>query len=309
MRSARTGFTMIDTVAAAVVVALAGAVAAVHCGAQPDSELAKARRTSRRLKDATHLRGIGQALITFAQNNADRYPLPSRLDQANATVREEGAAKDTSGNVMSILIYSGFLPTDMLISPVEVNTRIAEYASYEFDRPKAAADPANALWDPAFSADFTGGKTGGLSYAHLPPSGDRVKRWSNTFVASEGVVGTRGPEITSVTRKDDGSTVPVFANEQSNTFNMFEPRGDRPAAWSGHTAFNDNHVDFQSRALSPGTSIPFDPEGRNYKDAKGEARTDIRFYDEPDDPKSVNDYLSIFVRAGKTPADFKAIWD
>ena len=42
-----------------------------------------------------------------------------------------------------------------------------------YDAPKAAVNPANALWDPAFNADFTGGKTGNDSYAHVQPAGAR----------------------------------------------------------------------------------------------------------------------------------------
>ena len=41
----------------------------------------------------------------------------------------------------------------------------------------------------------------------------------------------------------------------------------------------------------------------------GKKLPDLFCHDEPDDPKAANDFLGIFLKAGDTPADFKAAWD
>lgn len=307
IRSPSRGFSIVELVCCVVIAGVAVSAAAICWSpGQPGDALANARRSARQLKDATQIRGIGQALITWAQNNNDQYTLPSELDKHDQTVAEVGRAKDTSANIMSILIYNGFLPTEMLISPVETNPKIKPFDTFEAFEPKAAVKPANALWDPAFNADFTGEKDAGLSYAHLQPAGTRRDRWSNTFNAMEAIASMRGPEIAGLATAEDKSITPKFANEKSNTFGMFTK--DK-TAWSGNVGYNDNHVSFLADVLAPGKAIAFDPLGRNYADAEGVDRTDLMFYDEPDDAKSVNDYLGIFIKAGDAPADFKAIWD
>ena len=38
--------------------------------------LGKARQSARQLKDSTQVRGLHQGCVTWAQNNADDFPLP-----------------------------------------------------------------------------------------------------------------------------------------------------------------------------------------------------------------------------------------
>ena len=66
-------------------------------------------------------------------------------------------------------------------------------------------------------------------------------------------------------------------------------------------------MDFLRNWLVPGK--PCVSRERTYGAADGKQWPDVWCYDEPDDPKSVNDYLGIFIKAGETPADFKAVWD
>src|SRR5436190_4420652 len=48
--------------------------------------LGKARQSARQLKDSTQVRGIHQAMVVWAQNNGDFYPLPSQVDKQNQTI-------------------------------------------------------------------------------------------------------------------------------------------------------------------------------------------------------------------------------
>jgi len=283
--------------------------------------MARARASARQLKCSTQVRGIAQSMIVWAANNDGKYPLPSEFDAANQTVSEVGRAKDTTANIYSLLIQNGNISCEICVCPDEHAKSIKPYEKYEYTAPSKAVKPADALWDPAFSADFVSGK-GRVSYAHLQPSGDfantgqkgkdgkpvleptgRLKMWSDTYDTSEAVVGDRGPEILSVeaAKPDDaGSYKPKTKLAESVTF---KNHGD-PKTWEGNIAFNDCHVAYLT-ALGPlsGQSTHF------YKTKEGAKRADTIFFDEPDDPAAMNTFLGIFPKAGRTPGEFQSIWD
>jgi hypothetical protein len=234
--------------------------------------------------------------VMWVPGNKDEYPLPSRLDRNDVTVPEPGEAKDTTANIMAIMVHSGIISPEMLVSPHEVNPKIRVIERYEYDSPRGVAKPelaAQAYWDPKLSADFTSREGGHVSYAHLLPFGERRARWANTFVATEAVLGSRGPEIVRVEERD-GRVVPMLAEPGTLTFRMHRP-WDR---WQGHVAFNDNHVEFLS-AMTSG----------KYRDAAGRERPDFLHFDEPDDATGVNHFLGIFIRAGERREDWRGIWD
>jgi hypothetical protein len=248
-------------------------------------------------RDTTQIREIHRAMIVWAQNNRDEYPLPSKVDVANTTVAEEGRAKDTTANIMSMMLFNGSITPDILVSPAEVNRSIRVYRNYEYDRPRRAVRPADALWDPGLRADFTGEGGGHISYAHLLPTEERLARWGQTYVWTEPVVGNRGPEITGVTRRADGTLTPRFANARSNTFRIH----GSTTSWAGNIAFNDNNVLFLTRV--------YIEHGTKYTNTAGEEITDLLFYDEPDDPSGLNHFLGIFIKAGEKRSEFRGIWD
>lgn len=321
------GFAMRDAMALIAGCGIAAAVMlAMSCqssGKPGDSPAMTASRSvSQQLKCATQVRGMGQAMIIFANNNRDQYPLPSTLDPRNQTVSEPGRAKDTTANIYSILIWNGMISPELCVCTEEHSKRIEVCTTYEYTAPRVGAVPANALWDPAFSADFTKGK-GNTSYAHQQPSGGwadsgqkdkdgksimvgtgRLATWSNTFMSSEAVLGDRGPQMTDVTfdNPKDVSTARVkLARSDSITF----LNHGAPNSWEGHIAYNDNHVNLET-SLAP----PAPPAYVNtYKNAAGEQRFDTWFYDEPDDAARRNIFLGIFVKAGATPQEFRPIWD
>lgn len=295
------GFTNIDLV---VVLGVVGLVAAVLLILQPAMRGTGCGR--RDMKDAIQVRGIQQAMVVWGQSNNDEYPLPSRIDNSNSTVADEGSAKDTSANIYSLMIFTGSLSPELLVSPLETSPNVQACDGYQYEAPVAAIDPSKALWDPAFSAALGGPHPGNVSYAHLQPSGGRLGRFKigpGGSTASEPVVGTRGPEIASVQKKPDGSVTPTLANPKSNTLLFF----GKNKSWSGNMAFNDNHVEILVGWLKPGR--PFKHLGRTYTAADGKQWPDLWCYDEPDDPKAANDYLGIFLKAGAEPKDFKAAWD
>jgi len=226
--------------------------------------LGKARASARQLKDSTQVRGIQQAMVLWAQNNNDDYPTPSRVDVDDTTVGSlVGVQKDTTSNIFSILIFNGFAPTEMFVSPAEVNARVENYTDYEFDQPESAddagGDSLKAQWDPAWhgtpteddsNADFTGQNgenedTGNNSYAHALPFGLQKKKWGNNFNATEAVFGNRGPIYEQSGGGDDffWDLVEGVGGDESNSLLIHGSR----VKWEGNVAYNDNHVEFETR--------------------------------------------------------------
>lgn len=292
--------------------------------ATPMGSLVRARASARQLKCSTQIRGITQSMIIWASNNQGSYPLPSAIDTADATVAEKGRAKDTSANIMSVLIWNGSISPELCICPAEVNKQIRAYEKYEYTMPKKAVKPNDALWDPAFSVDFTKG-AGGLSYAHLQPSGDRVEKpdpkdtkrttttltgrlatWSDTYSSTEAILGDRSPEIESVTVEGDGAKGSQYTVktkiDNSNTLKIHGAAG----SWEGNVAYNDGHVMFET-TLRPNPSK--DVQWARYTTKDGTKRLDTHWYDESDDADATNLFLGIFTTAGKDPKDFRGIWD
>lgn len=306
---ARPAFTLIELAAAIAASGALLATASMFLGTgQPDE--ASARAQSIQLKDATQIRGIGQAFVIFAQNNRDSYPLPSQFDLQDMTVAARGTEKDTSANLMSMLVFSGFIPTDLLVSPAESSASIRMYETYEFVNPARAAVPPQALWDPGFTADFTDGQTGHLSYAHQIPASERRARWSTTFNAAEPILGNRGPEVAAIREAGQSQprdVVPVYATRKSMTFRIH----GAPDTWEGNIAYNDNHVNFETSAAPAEvryTMLTFNPADANNPWARAQAR-DVLFFDEPDAEKRENAFLGIFTHAGPATKHFRAIWN
>lgn len=338
----RRGCTLTDVVVAICVMTCGGSLAAVSgLAAQPGAGKGKdgkplPTRAALLTKDQQHMRGIGQSLVIWATNNDDSYPLPSVLDTQNNTITTKGRAKDTTSHIVSLLVYNGFLPVDMMVSPVERNTRIRPYDSYQFVNPKTAAEPELALWDPAFSADFTSSKGGSFSYAHLQPAGGRLERWKRTEFSKAPLLATRGPRIREIAPNDNGDLATMLhaprtlslrfwesplpgSNEESEVktarLEDGEAEPERKAEndeeatllWSGHILSSDMSIAFREKAIADKQKIM--SFGRTYETVEHATRPDAIFFDEQEDPKSKNDFLGIFKRAGETTMEYEAIWD
>src|SRR5438477_12372064 len=84
---ARCGFTLIELLVVIAIIALLIGILLPALG--------KARQSARQLKDQTQVRGIHQGMVTWAQNNSDDYPLPSRIDKANFVLTAAPGAEVT----------------------------------------------------------------------------------------------------------------------------------------------------------------------------------------------------------------------
>ncbi len=228
--------------------------------------LGKARQSARQLKDQSQVRGILQGMVVWAQNNSDEYPLPSRVDKQNYTINTTPAnsfQKDITAHIFSLMIFNAVSPTEMFVSPAESNGDIKVKEGYEFDDPQNTANQQNALWDPKFRGTpidtpiGTATSGGNNSYAHNAPFGKRKAKWGNTFVATEAVIGNRGPCWTLTGGTGTAATWELVQNnafgDQSNTLAIHGSR----VKWEGMVGYNDNHVDFVLQPDPPGLTWTF----------------------------------------------------
>lgn len=228
--------------------------------------LGKARASARQLKCSSQVRGILQGMVIWAQNNNDEYPRPSKQDKQGFTVADASPAnqfqKDLSRHAFSLLLFNGFIPTDILVTPAEANANVQKWENYELDDPEGAIQKDKALWDPKFKAtpvDLQIGPTqittGGMSYAHGPLHGTRSVKWQNTFTATDPIIGNRGPWAWTL----DGASglwIPTAGQalgEQSQTLLIHGSR----VKWEGNIGYNDNHVQFETKADPDGITFTF----------------------------------------------------
>jgi hypothetical protein len=311
----RRAFTLVELATCLAAIAAGACVFAVSAGLQPevdkkgdpkvsgDPEVIKAEKERKskadQIKDSTHIRGLHQSFVVFAQNNGDKFPLPSQLDKADATIKAQGADKDTTANIISILVYNGFFGPELCVSPAESNDKIKVDDDYSYINPVKSAKPEAALWDPAFSADFSDGNTGNFSYAHLMPSKPRLDLWgSKKFDATLPIIGNRAPKITAVTYQGEADKKKAVCEVGGNskTYAIHGPA----ESWEGNIAFNDNHVEYV-------TELGYSRRG--FKDEKGTTFPDAMFFNEDSDPTDTNVVLGIFTHAGPSTKNFKSIWD
>ncbi len=223
--------------------------------------ISKARQIARQLIDGTNVRNNVQACIIWASNNQEAYPLPSQIDSANATVAAVGEQKNTTGNILSLLIWNGSVTPKILISTAESNAGAVQAADfYEYSSPTGAVQSANALWDPKFKgtpidvgtpASPMGSGIGNNSFAHVVPFGKRRSQWGATNSATEAVLGNRGPTYAA-------SDSAPYSNSQSGRWPLPAGPGGTESAtlvihggrntWEGQIGYNDGHVTFETKA-------------------------------------------------------------
>lgn len=253
--------------------------------------------------DLDNLRTLHRGLVLWGQSGPDCYTLPSYYDSPEGTVEASTpGAKNTTANIYSQIIWNGFASPSQFVSPLERNPAIRPMQKYSYTFPPKARDPKTAMWDPAFSVDFTNGRAGNTSYAHQMPGkaevGDRTTRlinsprWANTFSALDPILANRGPEIAAVSA--DG--VATLRNPRSLALGWHGPNDQ----WQGHIVYNDGHTEL-TRTMRP-AAVLYPPKAEK-------PRPDVIFFDEPDSLPDANAYLGIFPVAGPTSADYREVWD
>jgi type II secretory pathway pseudopilin PulG len=277
MRAARAGLTLLELLVVTVVLGLVGLMLMPLLGPR--------RGGARHIKDGTQVRAVHQSMVLFANNSRDVYPVPSEMDAANTTL-SAGSAKDDLGNVLSVLIYDGYVVPELMVSPAEQSTLIDVQSTYALSDPPAAVNTGSgagkhARWDPAFRGSpaeqvVQGGTkplgalapeanvTAHTSYAMMPFFAARREAWGLNWRLDQAVIGNRGPTYEVVGREDKAKTRLLdTGSQQSSGFVSVRGKGTNSITldihgnrktWEGNIGFNDNHVEFVTQA-DPPTSV------------------------------------------------------
>ncbi len=232
--------------------------------------LGKARRTAQQVRCATNVRALHQGLTTWAQNDQEQYPLPSRADPNNTTEAASNPNanfKNRTGAVWSMLLFGKVATPEIFVSPAEVgNIQAIQENEYDYVRPRRAVDRDLAVYDPGFkgspqdilpaapnsnSAEYQSQPPdrGNNSYAHTMLNVSRQTAvWSTiSQISTVAVLGNRGPSYTP----NAAPSAPTDCEHQLTTgatgtdSDTLRIHGGK-SSWEGNIGYNDNHVSFET---------------------------------------------------------------
>lgn len=292
-KSRKGGFTLIELL---VVVSIIGLLIGILLPA-----LSRAKKQAQQVKDSSQVREIHRGLVSFAQNNRDRYPTPAQYDKLNYT--EPGGTpgtpanaaqlgqiqiqKNRTGAIMSIMIYTGTVTTEQCISPAEAEGQIRKDPDFRFGDINEAPDRTQALWDPGFVG--SGAKNGDKfvanmgtdtsnppdnpisgtvlvcnnSYAWQPHYGVRQGSayWSTTYAANDPVMGNRGP-LYAPTQQQQGNNNPFpLQPGPEGTTSTTLLIHGGKKTWEGNFVYNDGHVQSENSAAPANVRMSYQPGG------------------------------------------------
>lgn len=188
---------------------------------------AASRRTARRMQNSTQLRGIHQALVTFANSNKNRFAgLTSNgevLPDSDETTGSSGRGDFVQARFW-ILLDGDFFTPEYAISPSEIG-KITEY-QHGNDHVSAPV-----MWN---------GATKHYSYAFLDIHADP----NNAKQVAKDAAG-RGAEW-SQTLNSQAIVVSDRNIGKNATDGVMSIHTDDPGDWRGSVLWNDNHVGFES---------------------------------------------------------------
>lgn len=301
------GFTLIELL---VVVSIIGLLIGILLPA-----LSRAKKQAQQVKDSAQVREIHRGLVSFAQNNRDRFPVPSIYDKVSntegpgtagqqSTTAQIGAAearKNRTGAIMSILIYNGTVTTEQCVSPAEAEGQIRKDPDFQFGdiSQSNASDKSLGLWDPGFVG--SGSKVGDLfvpptsadptnvpdnpianqtnvcnnSYAWQPYYGNRRGGWSTNYSASDPVMGNRGPNFLPASGAATNPAVYPLAPGPQGTTSTTLLIHGGKKTWEGNYVYNDGHVQAENSPAPSNLKISYAPGG-----AAETLVQDNLFYDE-----------------------------
>ncbi len=289
MRRTR-GFTLIELL---VVIAIIALLVGLLLPA-----LAKAQRNARTMKDAAQIKEVHQAMLTFANANQGRLPIPGLIDRKPAEffngvgsgptempgVGPEDYSRNRTDNMYAAMIAQEYFGTDILIGPTEVNPIVVEDVDYDYSMYNPGNDD---YWDSDFEVNIWAKPGQGFfcnaSYSHEAICGDRKSlKWRDNQDSAYPIMGTRAVKKGVPAGNDD--------HDRSPTLQLHGPKRQ----WVGNICFADNHTE-QVQNFFPALTTYEAING-----AGGPVKDNIyaaEFEDHPTDPRAAPDawlVISIF---------------
>lgn len=215
----RQGFTLIELLVVMGIIALLLSILL--------PALSSTKRRSVMLKDATKLRQIHTAWLTWSRSFEGRFPTPGLIDRVGSQPGEgaEDLSKNSHANLYSACIAANYFSPQMTVCEAESSANVAVLSTYDFN---AYKPNLGVYWDSAYKADLA--TTSNLSYATLHLDGPRKSReWRESLNSRFAVLANRGVR--------DG----LYDDAVYATSKTLAIHGDR-RSWDGNVCFNDNHI-------------------------------------------------------------------
>lgn len=245
------GFTLIELL---VVIAIIALLIGILLPA-----LARAQKTARLMKCSSQQRDIHKGMTYYGDSQNDSFPLPQKINFEHAQgTSEYGHQFNSSGNIMSVLVFNKYFVVDFAVCPSEVNPQIQLKRDYDFELDKNNSK-TKGVWDRTFGGSFIDQNVSNTSYATMQITGRRARQqWiSSSHDGNYAVLSDRGV-------KDGKHTDPTLAHIIHGTTRR----------WVGNVCYNDNHVDrfnerfeVDNRTIDGQEDMAFVPEGVFYFDA------------------------------------------
>lgn len=264
MKNRNRGFTLVELL---VVIAIIALLVGLLLPA-----LAKAQQSARETKDATQLKQIHTAMLSYAVGDkSGRLPLPGYINRCVTSTTPpvpttENPTLNTTANLYSCMIAQDYFKPNLCISPVDLNPIVVEKGKggttpYNYNAYNPGANPP-VYWDTTFTANIAatiGSGTSNTSYAHLALFGLRKDvNWRSTNDATKPLLGTRPPKLLA----NGGWDPAPNGSAASYPTMMIGPKKE----WWGNLVYADNHVDLTKSFWPEGVVFECGNSGPSVKD-------------------------------------------
>ena len=257
-RHNKAGFTLVELL---VVIAIIALLVGILLPA-----VNRARQNAIQLKDGTQVRQVVQGCQNWAAANRDDFPTPSRIDIRNATVEVGGGGdvgeKDTTGGVLSLMIYNQILTPEVCVNPAELGP-VESFQGYIYSidaqNDAGTITPEIAVYDPRFKGTPRDSENGlsyasevepsisHNSYAHTVFRGARGTAWKFTTDSSQPVWSNRGPAYATNQTPDfqggDAWLLVTGARGLNSDALVF----GSASVWKGNVGYADGRVAFEDK--------------------------------------------------------------